>query len=198
MIFLRRIAATPTRTFRGDADAEIPRRRVAPPRPPASQEEEEEEVVVVEETVEEVVVEEKEEENYDDVSVSSDESVADEKDEKPPADFATWLSDPMWAAWRNMAAGKPAPPSLFGLADDEDEKAGKFKPLNNSFGRKRPMTGFGFKRSGDYSPAKPPASSSKYQIDDHGLRSPNRTGPRKLERRNMQRPNRPRPATTRY
>ncbi|KAH8052692.1 hypothetical protein JL721_10811 [Aureococcus anophagefferens] len=141
----------------------------------SEEEEEQEEVVVVEEKKEEVVVEEeKPEDDYDDISVSSEEEEVEEE-RRPPADFTEWLSKDTWNAWRGMCAGRSPPPEVFGKKRAKS-KWDKLSPILGGGGgkrRKKPMTGFGVRRSAHAASNLPPLTPNpaldRYAINTHGL-----------------------------
>ena len=144
----------------------------------SEEEEEQEEVVVVEEKKEEVVVEEeKPEDDYDDISVSSEEEEVEEE-RRPPADFTEWLSKDTWNAWRGMCAGRSPPPEVFGKKRAKS-KWDKLSPILGGGGgkrRKKPMTGFGVRRSAHAASNLPPLTPNpaldRYAINTHGLGGP--------------------------
>jgi len=141
----------------------------------SEEEEEQEDVVVVEEKKEEVVVEEeKPEDDYDDISVSSEEEEVEEE-RRPPADFTEWLAKDTWNAWRGMCAGRSPPPEVFGKKRAKS-KWDKLSPILGGGGgkrRKKPMTGFGVRRSAHAASNLPPLTPNpaldRYAINTHGL-----------------------------
>ena len=95
---------------------------------------------------------------------------------KPPAAHVTeWLSKDTWNAWRGMCAGRSPPPEVFGKKRAKS-KWDKLSPILGGGGgkrRKKPMTGFGVRRSAHAASNLPPLTPNpaldRYAINTHGL-----------------------------